>query len=118
MSSPAESWKHLHYSSDPRIIASVVTSIAAMEYDVRSVDANGRPVSVDELGEATGPFSIEVRPESHAELVDVLDEIVAEQIEFDVLLDHGRQWTRKQLLVSIAAILGIVLFLWVTFAIR
>ncbi len=81
---------------DPVIARAVATSIAAMEFDVRlHAPHDGR-----------APHVIEVESLHYADLDDVLEEIVTEQVEFDRLLAERRRAHQPRLVVVVIALTG------------
>lgn len=68
------SWRELARFSDLLLARAVATSIAAMEFDVRLRGGGESP---------RPPFRIEVQGTHWADLAEVLEEIVDEQVEFD-----------------------------------
>ena len=90
----------------------IATSIEAMEFEVRL-----RSASADEpLAAAAGPFVVEARAEDRDDLAGVLEEILAEQGEFDERLerrDRAIECTRRGFfLVAIAGALAVEAYLW------
>ncbi len=67
-------WRVLARFDDPGLASAVATTIAAMEFEVRLEQ----------------PSVVEVMEDDQADLAEVLDEIVAEQQEFDRLLEEKR----------------------------
>jgi len=109
---PAESWPELHRCESLREARSIITSIAAMEFEVRLRDAaSNRLIEPDDPElEAAGPFVIEVRRQHLEDLSDVLDQIVDEQQEFDRFVDDWHSITdRRLVLLFILAACVIVL---------
>ena len=108
-------WRELHRTSDSQELLAIVTSIAAMEFETRCVDCAGRPVALSEL-DGPGPYIVQVPADDHAELLDVLDEIIAEQDEFDADL-RRRTWTGRQVMVSCLCFVGIIIVLLMALAV-
>lgn len=104
-------WRELYRTSDSQELLAIVTSIAAMEFQLRCVDANGTPLQPEDSAQQPGPFVIEVPAEDHAALLDVLQEIISEQDEFDERLSSGGDWTFRRFVISVLAILGAVIVL-------
>lgn len=109
------SWKQLHQTSDSAEVLSIVTTIAAMGFPVRSLDASGTVIDVAAIHELSGPFFIEAHEEDHASLLDVLGEILAEQREFDLELAQGKPWTLARIIISILSLAGVAIILWLSF---
>lgn len=109
------SWKQLHQTSDSAEVLSIVTTIAAMGFPVRSLDASGSIIDVAGINELRGPFFVEVHEEDHGSLLEVLSEILAEQREFDLELAQGKPWTLARIIVSILALAGVAIILWLSF---
>lgn len=105
-------WRELHRTSDLRETVAVVTSIASMEFEVRCTTLDGSVVGLHELERAGGLIVIEVPEQHHRELLDVLDDIVLEQQEFDARLEGEGPWTWKRVMLSLAAMSGIGVLLW------
>jgi hypothetical protein len=82
-------WRDLHRTADQRELTSIVTTIAAMEFDVRCCDVYGKPINVHDAEGLDGPFCVQVRPEDHVALREVLAEIISEQDEFDALVSFS-----------------------------
>ncbi len=108
-------WRELHRSSDPREVVAVVTSIASMEFDVRCTTPDGDPITLSEFSEHPAMVIIEVPEAYHRELLDVLEDIIAEQDEFDEMLESRDVWTGKRLFLTLAAIAGVALMIWLAF---
>ena len=87
----------------------VTTSIAAMEFDVRLIDAvRGVDVAPDDA-DSFGPYHVDVRPADWAELVDVLDQIEDEQVAFDTVVEERRRkanWLMRWFFAVIALALA------------
>lgn len=98
----------------------LATTIESMEFDVRLRHvATGRRVQLDAgpPEPAPGPYLLEVRAEEWSDLVDVVDQIVEEQGDFDDALVHRdglmRRYQRGFILalvviVAVLALLGII----------
>ena len=111
-----ERWQELLRCEGLDQAHAIATSIEAMEYDVRVIDlVTGRPVSGDATDvDPAGRFVIETRPEDEAELSEVLDQIVAEQDDFDDYLDRRDNKTlsvRRVLLGTLIAIVAVLAML-------
>jgi hypothetical protein len=93
---------------------SIATTIAAMEYDVRLRDAGSGRLMSDAGDDSGGPYVVEARAADWPELVDVLDEIIREQREFDAALDRWRDVGSKtmRVLLALAALAAMVLALF------
>ncbi len=89
------SWRELCRFDDAALARAVATSIASMEYDVRLSPHPGRT-----------PFIVEVIDAEWADLADVLEEIIDEQIEFDRLVDDRRAGTRHARIVAVITLTG------------
>lgn len=108
-------WRELHRTSDARDALRVLTCIAAIEFDVRCVDGLGEVVDLSDAA-GGGLWIIQVRAEDHPELMEVLDEIIAEQDEFDAALDQ--QDRRRRFVMSLAVAGSILTMLLMLFAQR
>jgi hypothetical protein len=105
-------WRELYRTSELSLAHTIATCIEGMEFEVRLRDALGREVSdvVDE-GSAKSqasirpPFVIHVREQDWAALREVLDDLIAEQEEFDdKLAAAARRSTRVARVVILSAI--------------
>jgi len=115
-------WVELHREDGLADAMIVVTSVAAMEYDVRLVAADGRVINElpDEFAEShdgteriSGPFLVQVRAGDWPDLIDVLEPLIDEQREFD----HGitqRERVRSGLFIlgmaGTAAVVGVGMY--------
>jgi hypothetical protein len=82
-------WAELHRSRRLEDARRLATTIAAMEFEVEVRDARGRSIAAaDEPDSSAAAYFVMVRPQDCAELRDVLSEIIAEQDEFDAMLDR------------------------------
>jgi len=104
-------WRELCRFDDLLSARAVATSIAAMEFDVRlcAADAPAEPPpehAHDHPGRP--PFVVEVRSRHWHDLADVIDEIIAEQREFDLALESRRGAGRPARLVAVIALTGTV----------
>jgi hypothetical protein len=84
-------WAPLCRCGDAKLARTIVTTIAAMEFDVRLRDAASNSVieDLEDLEDPdAGPFLVEVHREDADALGRVLDELVEEQDEFDRFLDQ------------------------------
>jgi len=111
------SWRELYRTSDASMAQTVATCIEGMEFEVRLRDALGREIDTpnDDGSEAheqhTPPFVIEVHASDWPALRDVLNDLIAEQREFDAKLEADRRRSMRvaQLLIlSTAALLASV----------
>lgn len=116
-------WSELFRTNDLDEALTIVTSIAAMEFDVRwlSRDDNAPPVRQvnsprtqriscrdchrDESPFGGPPYVIEVAPDQWRDLRDVLDTLREEQWEFDRCVETGRV-SRDRVLVGITVVLS------------
>jgi hypothetical protein len=84
----SESWRELYRVEDASLVDAVATSIQAIGFDARIVSPRGRGGHFDRDRPAPPPYVVQVPDECWDDLRDVLDMIVAEQLEFDVMLEH------------------------------
>ena len=110
-------WRELACFDDLSQARAVATAIAAMEFEVRLIDARGAEVRAEYELTYDGPFPLQVSAADRAALAEVIDEIIAEQAEFDVYLaawhDRAGRWERTLLgllvaLVTVLAVLGVI----------
>lgn len=103
-----DSWRELHRTRDFREAATIATCLAAMEFDATLVDGLGREVSPEIVDDLKEPFCVRVPVEDAVLLHEVLEEIIAEQTQFDRLLARRHQnedrRNRQTLLVLIAIV--------------
>ena len=91
----ATTWTELCRCDDPRQARTIVTTIGAMEFPVRLVNAaTGGVVDPPEGGE-TGLWVVQVQGEHRADLIGVLDEMLAEQAEFDRAMEARKEAHRR-----------------------
>ena len=98
-------WRELYRTNDPALAHTVATCIEGMEFDVRVRDALGRVIdgTREQESDATTPaaadlrqaslkppFAIDVDENEWDELREVLQELIAEQTEFDRKLEVAR----------------------------
>src|SRR5262245_51405767 len=83
-------WRQLARFDDPGLASAVATTIAAMEFEVRLED----------------PTIVEVLEHDQADLADVLEEIVAEQQEFDRLLEEKRRSAERAGIILLLVLSG------------
>ena len=109
---PASAWRELWLSDDLVEACAVSTTILAMEYEARLVDRDGRGVGPG--SDSSGPFRVYVREADWPQLSEVVEEIVAEQAEFDQYLEGWRSLASRLhralllALIVIVAVLAIV----------
>jgi hypothetical protein len=129
MTDHQNTWRELYRCSDLKQARAVATTIAAMEFDVRLASASIEAWTNDEQHETTaddssshlnacnritafisrndedelpGPYVIEVPDSTWPQLADVLFEIIAEQQEFDQMLEWRRERNRVQLVIVLS----------------
>jgi hypothetical protein len=122
-------WRELYRCNDLRQARAVATTIAAMEFDVRLASASiearmnderhetpaddspSHPgacnritafINSNDEDELPGPYVIEVPDSTWPQLADVLFEIIAEQQEFDQMLEWRRERNRVRLVVVLS----------------
>jgi len=100
MYAPAQ-WRELCRFDDPQLARAVATSVASMEFEVRL-----NPDEPTDL--AAPPFIVQVDDSDWATLTDVLDEIIDEQVQFDRLFAIHQTKYRRQRIVLILSLAGVV----------
>jgi hypothetical protein len=105
----AEEWNELHHCADVDEARRIATTIAAMGFEVRVRDLGEGGTLLDgaEKGDAVGPFALETPADQHADLAEVLGEIIDEQAAFDAALaarDRRRDTQGRWLLWLILAV--------------
>lgn len=111
-------WRELIRTDDLDEALTIVTTIAAMEFDVRwlSFDAPGTPGAPGALGSCDlvrcesdfggPPYIIEVAPDQWHDLRDVLAELREEQWEFDRRVETSRG-NRDRVVVGVTVVLSV-----------
>lgn len=109
MYAPAQ-WRELCRFKDPQLARAVATSIASMEYEVRLPvnDRLSQQNSDEPTDLGTPPYIVQVDDSDWATLTDVLDEIVDEQVQFDRLFETHHIKYRRQRIVIILTLTGVV----------
>ncbi len=111
-------WRELTRCDSLAEAHTIATSIEAMEYDVRLRTAfSDEPIDIAAMSndpDASGPFVIDARGADWADLAGVLQEIIAEQFEFDDgLRRRDRAVNRvRWTLLSVALAGGVVTVLY------
>ncbi len=103
-------WRELCRFNDPQLARAVATSVASMEFEVR-LAGNDRlsRQSCDEPSDlAAPPFIVQVDDSDWAKLTDVLDEIIDEQVQFDRLFETHHVKYRRQRILIILTLTGVV----------
>lgn len=110
------SWRELHRTGDAREAMTVLTSIAAMEFEARCPGASLRESNADNEGWDLGnpPYIIEVREQNWADLQGVLAMLLEEQAEFDRACEARQERRRRAdrwmvLVVAVGALLAMLL---------
>ena len=104
-------WVELHRYEGLGEARTIVTCIAAMEFEVQLRDlATGRPVEPEDEG-AGGPYVIDARPADREDLADVLGEIVDEQREFDEFIDRWHTTTNRRMRIFLVVMIILVALL-------
>lgn len=97
-------WRILYRTEDPDTVRKLVTSIAAMEFDVRCSNTDGDIVQSADEQFGSPPYVVEVPESVWPELHELVHEIISEQDEFDAMLDareHISQRRRRMLILLI-----------------
>lgn len=115
-------WRELHRTTDLDEARTIITCLLAMEFEVCLRDTRG-DIAVGALQDETavrelvGALSIDVRDEDHAELCDILDELLEEQRTFDATIDRRARTGRLIVQLSfMIALLGGTAYFWYLFA--
>lgn len=111
MDAPQPSWRALFSSDDPDRVRAVATTIASMGFEVRCSNESHPSRALDGDDIEHQPREVCVREEDFPELIEVLDEIIAEQAEFDQQLKERRWRVQKRIALAlvIAAMLALAL---------
>ena len=102
-------WRALFASDDPAEARVVATCVAAMEFDVRMTPHDTIGEGLDDGDGGTEGIVVEVPANDWAVLAEVLDDILAEQAQFDAFLveTHGRSTrAQRRLLITMIVIVG------------
>ena len=84
------SWRELCRFDDPLLARAVATSIEAMEFDVLLRAADSPPGGDEASSSGRPPYVVQVVASEWGDLADVLEEIIAEQQEFDRMVIRHR----------------------------
>ena len=105
-------WCELWRTDDLLEARAVSTTNLAMEYEARLIDRDGN--DLEALSEENAPYRVQVRESDWPELSEVVEEIVAEQAEFDTYMQGWRSFVhrlhRAFLLVLIAIVILLAIF--------
>ncbi|MHC4427091.1 MAG: hypothetical protein ACYS0D_00605 [Planctomycetota bacterium] len=100
------SWRELCRFDDPLLAHAVATSIEAMEFDVL-LRAAGGPTGAEQAAyHGQPPYVVQVVASDWGDLAEVLQEIIAEQQEFDRMLLQRRVTCRHSRIVTVIALTG------------
>jgi hypothetical protein len=100
------SWRELCRFDDPMLARAVATALEAMEFDVHLRGA-GHPPGAEETADfGRPPYVVQVVASEWADLTDVLEEIIAEQQEFDHMVIGHRAAGRHSLIVTVITLTG------------
>ncbi len=108
-------WRELYRCDSLGKARTVVTSISAMEFEVRLRDGLTGQLVDPEMGSPPGSesvvFSIEAREEDWGDLDSVLEEIIDEQREFDAFLEswHSLSGRAQLICFAVAGIIALVI---------
>ncbi|MHC4083428.1 MAG: hypothetical protein ACYSU2_19120 [Planctomycetota bacterium] len=100
------SWRELCRFDDPLLARAVATSIEAMEFDVLLRPAGTPSGTGDAAPPGRPPYVVQVVASEWGDLVEVLDEIITEQQEFDRMLLQRRAACRHSRIVTVIALTG------------
>lgn len=109
-------WRAIYRSSDPDRVRKLITSLGAMEFDVRCTNSSGNALQSDDEQFGSPPYVVEVSEADWPELAGLVDEIINEQDEFDAMLDardhlsHRKRRLLLLLIIIVAALatLGLI----------
>ena len=109
-----QSWRELYRSNDLYEASMIATCISAMEFEVVLSDVSGQRID-NPPHEGTGPpFIVKVSSVCWAQLNDVLEEIIEEQMQFDTYLSSwhvtAARWERNLLVLIIAIVMVLATF--------
>ncbi len=109
-------WRELYRCESLKQARTIITSISAMEFEVRlRNELTGRLVEAEDK-DGKGQYLIEARSADLQDLAEVLDQIVDEQREFDAFLEGWHSLaSRSQLLFF--ALAGIIILLLAVLAV-
>jgi hypothetical protein len=100
------SWRELCRFDDPLLAHAVATSIEAMEFDVLLRAAGGPAGPQDAAHPGQPPYVVRVVASEWGDLAGVIDQIIAEQQEFDRMLLQRRVVCRHSRVVTVIALTG------------
>ena len=101
----------LYETADRRLAQTLLTCIAAMEFDVR-LSRFGDPIDLESEPDDdidAGPFEVQVLDADFSPLAEVIEEIIEEQEQFDEFIDRWRQdasRAERRLLVTMILIVS------------
>lgn len=106
-------WREIWRCDDLAEARAIATAIEAMEFPARLRSSSGLPVEPG--GESgTAPFVIDVDEASWPDLIEVVDEIAREQVDFDRSMERWRDHACRRrrafllLLIMIVAALALI----------
>ncbi|MHC4210880.1 MAG: hypothetical protein ACYSWT_14325 [Planctomycetota bacterium] len=100
------SWRELCRFDDLPLARAVATSLEAMEFDVLLRTADSTPEGVPAPPYGPPPYVVQVVASEWGDLADVLEEIVAEQREFDRMVNRHRAASRHSRIVTVIVLAG------------
>lgn len=101
-------WRELYRSVDHQMARNLATCIEAMEFRARVVTSGGFDPATFPHDDST-PLLVQVTTADWPALFDVLDELVAEQLEFDAFIESWDERTRRnerRLLIVLIIVVG------------
>ena len=104
-----DTWAELFHSEDLNRVNMVATCLAAMEFDVRLGCAGHRQPKCGGAKGCHPPYVIQVPADDFPHLVELLDEIIDEQEQFDHFIDSWHTRARngeRRLLIALIIIVG------------
>ncbi|MCH7603316.1 MAG: hypothetical protein IIB54_11170 [Planctomycetes bacterium] len=112
--SSEQSWRELYRSNDLHEASMIATCIAAMEFEVVLSDATGQHIDKPSPHQSRPPFIVKVTSACWAQLNDVLEEIIEEQMQFDSYLsswhETAARWEKHMLVLLIAIVMVLATF--------
>lgn len=100
------SWRELCRFDDLPLARAVATSLEAMEFDVLLRAADGPPEGDPAPPHGRPPYVVQVVASDWGDLADVLQEIIAEQREFDRMIIRQRAASRHSRIVTVIFLAG------------
>ena len=100
------SWRELCRFDELPLARAVATSLEAMEFDVLLRAADSPPEGDQAPPYGRPPYVVQVVASEWGDLADVLEEIIAEQREFDRMVNRHRAASRQSRIVTVIVLAG------------